>query len=83
VRIGAPGASSHITKADIDTDQRTNPPDRHPYRYGQDTTVPASPDPVPVLWHDHTPEIYYITSDPEFDDVAYLNQRVGGECRTR
>ena len=73
----APGYAFDITKAEIDyvlKNAPANPPDRQlrvvdmgKYNLGvgiirRGPTNEKPGDPVPVLWHDYTPEIYYITS---------------------
>jgi mannose-6-phosphate isomerase-like protein (cupin superfamily) len=73
----APNYAFDITKADIDyviKNAPANPPDRQlrvidmgKYNLGigiihRGPTNDKPGDPVPVLWHDYTPEIYYITS---------------------
>src|SRR5262245_38991646 len=72
-----PTIAFDITKADIDyvlKNAPANPPDRQlrvvdmgKYNLGvgiihRGPTNDKPGDPVPVLWHDYTPEIYYITS---------------------
>ena len=73
----APNYAFDISKADIDyviKNAPPNPPDRQlrvidmgKYNLGigiihRGPTNEKPGDPVPVLWHDYTPEIYYITS---------------------
>src|SRR5262249_22589756 len=73
----APNYAFDITKAEIDyvlKNAPANPPDRQlrvvdmgKYNLGvgiirRGPTNEKPGDPVPVLWHDYTPEIYYITS---------------------
>src|SRR5881396_2817404 len=73
----APTVAFDITKADIDyvlKNAPPNPPDRQlrvvdmgKYNLGvgivrRGPTNEKPGDPVPMLWHDYTPEIYYITS---------------------
>jgi len=73
----APAYAFDITKAEIDfviKNAPANPPDRQlrvvdmgKYNLGvgiihRGPTNEKPGDPVPVLWHDYTPEIYYITS---------------------
>ena len=73
----APGYAFDITKTEIDyvlKNAPANPPDRQlrvvdmgKYNLGvgivrRGPTNEKPGDPVPVLWHDYTPEIYYITS---------------------
>src|SRR5215831_4446259 len=72
-----PTIAFDITKSDIDfvlKNAPANPPDRQlrvvdmgKYNLGvgiihRGPTNDKPGDPVPVLWHDYTPEIYYITS---------------------
>src|SRR5262245_11579458 len=72
-----PTVAFDITKGDIDfvlKNAPANPPDRQlrvvdmgKYNLGvgiihRGPTNDKPGDPVPVLWHDYTPEIYYITS---------------------
>ena len=73
----APAYAFDIMKSEIDyvlKNSPTNPPDRQlrvvdmgKYNLGvgiihRGPTNDKPGDPVPVLWHDYTPEIYYITS---------------------
>ncbi|HEX4348136.1 MAG TPA: hypothetical protein VHZ73_11215 [Vicinamibacterales bacterium] len=91
----APNYAFDITKADIDyviKNAPANPPDRQlrvvdmgKYNLGvgiihRGPTNEKPGDPVPVLWHDYTPEIYYITSGSGILTTGgvILNQRVGG-----
>src|SRR5262245_7790040 len=89
----APNYAFDITKAEIDyvlKNAPANPPDRQlrvvdmgKYNLGvgiirRGPTNEKPGDPVPVLWHDYTPEIYYITSGSGMLTTAgaFLNQRV-------
>jgi mannose-6-phosphate isomerase-like protein (cupin superfamily) len=90
----APNYAFDITKAEIDyvlKNAPASPPDRQlrvvdmgKYNLGvgiirRGPTGEKPGDPVPVLWHDYTPEIYYITSgsgDLTTGGVI-LNQRPG------
>ena len=91
----APNYAFDITKADIDyvlKNAPANPPDRQlrvvdmgKYNLGvgiirRGPTNEKPGDPVPVLWHDYTPEIYYITSGSGILTTGgvILNQRAGG-----
>jgi len=91
----APNYAFDITKAEIDyviKNAPANPPDRQlrvvdmgKYNLGvgiihRGPTNDKPGDPVPVLWHDYTPEIYYITSGSGILTTGgvILNQRVGG-----
>lgn len=91
----APNYAFDITKEDIDyviKNAPANPPDRQlrvvdmgKYNLGvgiihRGPTNDKPGDPVPVLWHDYTPEIYYITSGSGILTTGgvILNQRVGG-----
>lgn len=90
----APNYAFDITKAEIDyvlKNAPANPPDRQlrvvdmgKYNLGvgiirRGPTNERPGDPVPVLWHDYTPEIYYITSGSGILTTGgvILNQRVG------
>jgi hypothetical protein len=90
----APGYAFDITKAEIDyvlKNAPANPPDRQlrvvdmgKYNLGvgivrRGPTNEKPGDPVPVLWHDYTPEIYYITSGAGVLTTGgvILNQRPG------
>ena len=90
----APGYAFDITKAEIDyvlKNAPANPPDRQlrvvdmgKYNLGvgivhRGPTNEKPGDPVPVLWHDYTPEIYYITSGSGVLTTGgvILNQRPG------
>jgi hypothetical protein len=90
----APGYAFDITKAEIDyvlKNAPPNPPDRQlrvvdmgKYNLGvgiihRGPTNEKPGDPVPVLWHDYTPEIYYITSGSGVLTTGgvILNQRPG------
>jgi len=90
----APAYAFDITKAEIDYVLKTapaNPPDRQlrvvdmgKYNLGvgiihRGPTNEKPGDPVSVLWHDYTPEIYYITSGSGVLTTGgvILNQRVG------
>jgi hypothetical protein len=90
----APAYAFDIPKSDIDfviKNAPANPPDRQlrvvdmgKYNLGvgiihRGPTNEKPGDPVPVLWHDYTPEIYYITSGSGILTTggAILNQRVG------
>ncbi len=90
----APAYAFDITKAEIDyvlKNSPANPPDRQlrvvdmgKYNLGvgiirRGPTNEKPGDPVPVLWHDYTPEIYYITSGSGVLTTGgvILNQRVG------
>jgi len=90
----APNYAFDITKAEIDyvlKNAPANPPDRQlrvvdmgKYNLGvgiirRGPTNDKPGDPVPVLWHDFTPEIYYITSGSGILTTGgvILNQRVG------
>src|SRR5499427_1586592 len=89
-----PTIAFDITKAEIDyvlKNAPANPPDRQlrvvdmgKYNLGvgiirRGPTNEKPGDPVPVLWHDYTPEIYYITSGSGVLTTGgvILNQRVG------
>jgi mannose-6-phosphate isomerase-like protein (cupin superfamily) len=91
----APNYAFDITKAEIDyviKNAPANPPDRQlrvvdmgKYNLGvgiihRGATNEKPGDPVSVLWHDYTPEIYYITSGSGILTTGgtILNQRVGG-----
>ena len=90
----APAYAFDITKAEIDyviKNAPANPPDRQlrvvdmgKYNLGvgiihRGPTNEKPGDPVPVLWHDYTPEIYYITSGSGVLTTGgvILNQRAG------
>src|SRR5829696_1882672 len=90
----APAYAFDITKAEIDyvlKNAPANPPDRQlrvvdmgKYNLGvgiirRGPTNEKPGDPVPVLWHDYTPEIYYITSGSGTLTTGgvILNQRAG------
>jgi mannose-6-phosphate isomerase-like protein (cupin superfamily) len=90
----APAYAFDITKAEIDyviKNAPANPPDRQlrvvdmgKYNLGvgiihRGATNDKPGDPVPVLWHDYTPEIYYITSGSGVLTTGgtILQQRVG------
>ena len=90
----APNYAFDITKAEIDyvlKNAPANPPDRQlrvvdmgKYNLGvgivrRGPTNEKPGDPVPVLWHDYTPEIYYITSGAGVLTTGgvILNQRPG------
>ncbi len=90
----APAYAFDITKAEIDyvlKNSPANPPDRQlrvvdmgKYNLGvgiirRGPTNEKPGDPVSVLWHDYTPEIYYITSGSGVLTTGgvILNQRVG------
>ena len=90
----APGYAFDITKAEIDyvlKNAPANPPDRQlrvvdmgKYNLGvgivrRGPTNEKPGDPVPVLWHDYTPEVYYITSGAGVLTTGgvILNQRPG------
>jgi len=90
----APAYAFDITKAEIDyvlKNAPANPPDRQlrvvdmgKYNLGvgiirRGPTNEKAGDPVPVLWHDYTPEIYYITSGSGILTTGgvILNQRAG------
>ena len=90
----APAYAFDITKAEIDyvlKNAPANPPDRQlrvvdmgKYNLGvgiirRGPTNDKPGDPVPVLWHDYTPEIYYITSGSGILTTGgvILNQRPG------
>jgi hypothetical protein len=90
----APGYAFDITKAEIDyvlKNAPPNPPDRQlrvvdmgKYNLGvgivrRGPTNEKPGDPVPVLWHDYTPEVYYITSGSGVLTTGgvILNQRAG------
>src|SRR5215831_9564521 len=90
----APNYAFDITKEEIDyvlKNAPANPPDRQlrvvdmgKYNLGvgiirRGPTNEKPGDPVPVLWHDYTPEIYYITSGSGILTTGgvILNQRVG------
>ena len=91
----APNYAFDITKAEIDyviKNAPASPPDRQlrvidmgKYNLGigiirRGPTTERAGDPVPVLWHDYTPEIYYITSGSGILTTGgvILNQRTGG-----
>lgn len=91
----APNYAFDIPKADIDyvlKNAPASPPDRQlrvvdmgKYNLGvgiirRGPTNERPGDPVSVLWHDYTPEIYYITSGSGILTTGgvILNQRVGG-----
>ena len=90
----APAYAFDITKAEIDyviKNAPASPPDRQlrvidmgKYNLGigiirRGPTNEKPGDPVPVLWHDYTPEIYYITSGSGILTTGgvILNQRPG------
>jgi mannose-6-phosphate isomerase-like protein (cupin superfamily) len=90
----APNYAFDITKAEIDyvlANAPASPPDRQlrvvdmgKYNLGvgiihRGPTNEQPGDPVPVLWHDYTPEIYYITSGSGILTTGgvILNQRPG------
>jgi mannose-6-phosphate isomerase-like protein (cupin superfamily) len=90
----APAYAFDITKAEIDyvlKNSPASPPDRQlrvvdmgKYNLGvgiirRGPTNDKPGDPVPVLWHDYTPEIYYITSGSGVLTTGgvILNQRAG------
>src|SRR5471032_134791 len=90
----APNYAFDITKAEIDyvlKNAPANPPDRQlrvvdmgKYNLGvgivrRGPTNEKPGDPVPVLWHDYTPEVYYITSGSGVLTTGgvILNQRPG------
>jgi hypothetical protein len=90
----APAYAFDITKAEIDyvlKNAPANPPDRQlrvvdmgKYNLGvgivhRGPTNEKPGDPVPMLWHDYTPEIYYITSGAGVLTTGgvILNQRPG------
>ncbi len=90
----APNYAFDIPKADIDYVLKNSPPsppdrqlrvvDMGKYNLGvgiirRGPTNERPGDPVPVLWHDYTPEIYYITSGSGILTTGgvILNQRVG------
>src|SRR5947199_2469207 len=94
VLAGVPTVAFDITKAEIDyvlKNAPPNPPDRQlrvvdmgKYNLGvgivrRGPTNEKQGDPVPVLWHDYTPEIYYITSGSGVLTTGgvILNQRPG------
>src|SRR5438309_8768094 len=89
-----PTIAFDITKADIDfvlKNAPPSPPDRQlrvvdmgKYNLGvgiihRGPTNGKPGDPVPVLWHDYTPEVYYITSGAGVLTTGgvILNQRPG------
>ena len=95
IQVGdAPNYAFDITKAEIDYVLKNAPPqpvdrqlrvvDMGKYNLGvgiirRGPTNERPGDPVPVLWHDYTPEIYYITSGSGILTTGgvILNQRPG------